>query len=1123
MKKLIKMRHILSLLASLTCSITAHAQTSITENFNGTSTSAPSPWSAYGGACLTAATYSASASSTLIPGCTNLPYYTNLNSKLVGGQTGTLPDAIGQGALRLTNGDTTSNGSNGANQTGAIVYTAPFATNQGIQISFNTVTYGGNAYGNSNNVQSGADGITFFLTDASVTPFKLGAYGGALGYSCSVNKSPSDGMTGAYIGLGIDEYGNFANASDNGNASDPKSLGSSPNTISIRGSGNITQAMLNALYPSAAGPTNTVGAICAAGYYTNSPVTTTTTTGSGRHTTTTTTTTYTSTPLQDYPLIVSSVLPGSIAISNQEAVATPQRSKAIPITYSLSITSNGLLSLSYIYNNGISTPVITNQSIITSNGPLPSNFLFGFSAGTGGGTNIHEITCFKAGQISVAASSAAGNANPDSKIQGNSQIFLSSYNASNWTGSLTSTGLTANANGTISIASTPNWDASCVLTGGTCNSTGGTNTAQTSANRTILSWSGSAGIPFEWTSLTGSQQTTLDPTASAASSSSSTRLNFLRGDRTQEITTTGSGTYRARTSVLGDIMNSSPAWVGPPEFPYAVIWKDSLYPNTTMPEAGSASYAQFQTNNQTRLNVVYAGANDGMLHGFRTGSYTATGSISTTNADGLEVLAYVPGLAQSTIHSSTASFDYSSPQYAHNAFVDATPGTGDLFYNGAWHTWLTGGLGAGGNTGGVVGNTTTATVGGIYALDVTTPGNFSETNAASLVIGDWNTNTITCVGNSSCGTHLGSTYGTPIIRRLHDGNWAVIFGNGLNSSAGTAGIFIMVVNSSTGKTSFYYLDTGSGATTNGGKNGIAYVTSADLDGDHITDYIYAGDILGNLWRFDLTSNTESKWAASSTPLFTTPSSSTAQQPISTLVKVNSVISSSTPRVVIVFATGRQFPQTLSSGTAFASGTQSIYGIWDWNMSAWNALNSTQYAQLTAPQSGSTSVSNLTTQILTGTTTTINGSTINAYSGSQNTVCWVGSSSCATGTNTKYGWTVNLPTSTEQVIYNPSVISGILVINSTIPAIPQTLSCTTTPATGYSIGLNISNGGTAGIYGNSTLAGLGLGATGTTFFAIGATGLTSAINQTSSTNPVATLLSLPNTGGTGSRLTWLQLR
>ena len=75
--------------------------------------------------------------------------------------------------------------------------------------------------------------------------------------------------------------------------------------------------------------------------------------------------------------------------------------------------------------------------------------------------------------------------------------------------------------------------------------------------------------------------------------------------------------------------------------------------------------------------------------------------------------------------------------------------------------------------------------------------------------------------------------------------------------------------------------TKTGSTTN---NGIAFASPADLDGDHIIDYVYAGDLQGNVWRFDLTSTSETSWAVSTVsgnpaPVFKTASG----QPITTAI------------------------------------------------------------------------------------------------------------------------------------------------------------------------------------------------------------------------------------------------
>ena len=432
-------------------------------------------------------------------------------------------------------------------------------------------------------------------------------------------------------------------------------------------------------------------------------------------------------------------------------------------------------------------------------------------------------------------------------------------------------------------------------------------------NRVVLSWDGSKGIPFRFPSLKSTQQATID--LGDATPYNANRVDYLRGVRTNEVTASGTGLFRARTSVLGDIVDSSPTWVGPPAFPYTAAWKDRLYGSSSAAEnSGTQNYQQFVTSAQTRTNVVYVGSNDGLLHGFRTGAYDADGKYDTSAAnDGVEILAYMPAAVVNTIHNDAdPTLDYADTQYGHNFFVDATPGTGDLFYSGKWHTWLVGGLGPGGP--------------GLYALDVTTPtaANYTESNAQNLVIGDWTPATVACVNVGSCGKNLGNTYGVPVIRRLHNGKWAVLFGNGLSSNTGDAGLFIMTVEPSSGSTQFYYLSTGKAGTS----NGISYVTSADLDGDHVTDYVYGGDLLGNVWRFDLTSSNPASWAAGAAPLFTTPSG----QPITTRLVVASGPSVvGAQQLIIAFGRGRERPSPTARPSptrpARRACTESGIGIW----------------------------------------------------------------------------------------------------------------------------------------------------------------------------------------------------
>ena len=223
----------------------------VSEDFTGDNVT--NQWVTLGGACLTAGDSNTKpiTGGVGIPACVGDPYYysssnggtnpTNLNSQLplvgMGGGTGT-PDAVGHGALRLTNG-----GSQSDNEAGAIVSSWTFPSNQGLQVTFTTYTYGGNGYNNGQQY-SGADGIGFYLIDGSYSP-SIGAFGGSLGYSCSQGKDPANGMVGGYLGLGMDEYGNFSNPGDN-TASGP---GFSPGYIGLRGNGIVNWTQLNSKYP----------------------------------------------------------------------------------------------------------------------------------------------------------------------------------------------------------------------------------------------------------------------------------------------------------------------------------------------------------------------------------------------------------------------------------------------------------------------------------------------------------------------------------------------------------------------------------------------------------------------------------------------------------------------------------------------------------------------------------------------------------------------------------------------------------------------------------------------------------------------------------------------------------
>ncbi|HEX8546730.1 MAG TPA: hypothetical protein VF691_07180, partial [Cytophagaceae bacterium] len=116
-----------------------------------------------------------------------------------------ITDPVGDGYLRLTR--------NVKDQKGFIYNRTVFSSQYGLRIEFEYSTYGGDPFGDP------ADGITFFLYDGAVADnaFKIGGFGGSLGYAqyqSSKDPLPLDGVTGGYLGIGLDEYGNFANPTE---------------------------------------------------------------------------------------------------------------------------------------------------------------------------------------------------------------------------------------------------------------------------------------------------------------------------------------------------------------------------------------------------------------------------------------------------------------------------------------------------------------------------------------------------------------------------------------------------------------------------------------------------------------------------------------------------------------------------------------------------------------------------------------------------------------------------------------------------------------------------------------------------------------------------------------------
>ncbi|WP_444912078.1 PilC/PilY family type IV pilus protein [Microbulbifer sp. PAAF003] len=455
-----------------------------------------------------------------------------------------------------------------------------------------------------------------------------------------------------------------------------------------------------------------------------------------------------------------------------------------------------------------------------------------------------------------------------SSLKTNSSIFAVGFDSSAWSGNLAAWNLSDE--GDIELDDDGNLDTSSIWEA---------NSELDSIDpdsRVMLSYSNGAGVPFTASGLgiTGTDHADdlnldIQSNAGVNDGRASDRIDYLRGDRSNEGTSTGS--FRAREGRLGDIVNSTPVYVGEPSGP----WSDYEF-------SGASSYDDFVSAKSNRTPVVYVGANDGFLHGFNA-------SASGANA-GKELIAYSPAALLSTT-ADEGLHALSSQYYTHKYYVDGTPTSSDVYINSSWKTVLVGGLGAGGK--------------GYYALDITNPSDFTEENAADIVLWEF---------TDSDNNNLGYTFSRPQIYRMSNGEWAAIFGNGYNSSTGDAGLFIVYLDGedSSGN-SHVYISTGTADTSD--KNGMSEPTIVDSDDDGTVDRIYAGDLKGNMWAFDV-SSTGSWGVASSTtspsPLFSVPG-----EPITAAPQISGNAehsSGASPNLLVAFGTGQYLVDSDTSDT-----------------------------------------------------------------------------------------------------------------------------------------------------------------------------------------------------------------
>ena len=367
------------------------------------------------------------------------------------------------------------------------------------------------------------------------------------------------------------------------------------------------------------------------------------------------------------------------------------------------------------------------------------------------------------------------------------------------------------------------------------------------------------------------------------------RLAYIRGEQSHE--GEGVANFRPRSTVLADFIHSQPVRVSGARY----------LPSLANRLEGNSAYTDFAQSVQVRQPMLYIGGNAGMLHGFNSHS-------------GAETFAFIPTAVFPKLHQLTGH------NYSHQYYVDGTPVVADIYAGGQWRTILVGNLRAGGK--------------GLFALDITDPAQIKllwELDDSSPAL-------------QGLEVKLGYSFPQPTIARLHSGQWAVVTGNGYQAEG-----------SDSGAAALYVLDAFSGALIKSLEvqsplrqpNGLSAPRLADYDADGVADYAYAGDLHGNLWRFDLLgdgalaatdsplshghygakngSSKQFKVAYGAQPMFSATSTEGAH-PQAITSAPSLIRHPSRHGYLVVFGTGRYF--TAADSIAKQNYAQSIYGIWD---------------------------------------------------------------------------------------------------------------------------------------------------------------------------------------------------
>jgi type IV pilus assembly protein PilY1 len=595
-----------------------------------------------------------------------------------------------------------------------------------------------------------------------------------------------------------------------------------------------------------------------------------------------------------------------------------------------------------------------------------------------------------------------------SRASTDTAAYQAGYDTADWSGTLTASKFGANGK----LSNQPDWSARELLD--LRMAAAGAH----ASNRKVLSFSGTAaatattraivgsGIPFRWASLSNAQKTALQGstgTDAASIAFGQAVLDFLRGDRGNE----GAGLrLRQRGHVLGDIVGSSVWYAG--------------QPNSGFTHDGYATFAA-----TARKPMVYVGANDGMLHAFDA-------------ASGNEEFAYVPEGVYGTSTSPVLK-RLSEGAYSHRYYVDGSAFVADVYMGSAgataatataaeraagWKSLLVGALGAGGK--------------GYFVLDVTKPEAIAEANAASVALLDTTALSDGDLGHQFQQPALDASSRRALqVAKLNNGRTALVLGNGYNSTNENAVLWIQYLD---GNREVLKIPTsvapGVAAANTG--NGLSAPRPVDRNGDGKPDFVYAGDLLGNMWKFDLSHADSNKWKAtmgSPTP----PTSPSALDGVPLFAGAASQPVTAAPVVVghprggymVVFGTGRLF----AVGDERNAGRQYLYGIWD---QANGSSGAAATADLVAQTAGADPVEK---------------EAVKFRIGSKHSVSY-------SGPGGKRGWSLELAVGGERIVYPGDALGNSAgLFSTTIPgASSNALDCTAgTGDDGWSMVIDLFSG------------------------------------------------------------------